>query len=664
MHMRKRRCACILLCTLLSLTLFGCENPFKNVSNSETADISVLYKMQLPEFTDADNEQEIDITNATEIQFSDSSASVSGGGASAAGTCVTVTRAGTYLVTGTCTDGQLIIDAGDKDTVCLVFQNVTLASQTSAAVYVKNAGKTVLNAAKDTVNMLSDALQYTNQFDGEPDAAVYAKDDLTINGLGAFQITGNYNDAVKSKDTLRITGSTLTVQSADDGLCGKDFVCISGGEISVTAAGDGIKSTYDTDFQKGAVSICGGDISITAGADGIQVQNKVQIDGGMLKIVSGGGAEQAEDKTSAGFAPHNSNVNSSFASDGSYKGVKGYLVTVTGGTLNLDCADDAVHSNHTAEIYGGILTLQSGDDGIHADTLLTVSGGNIDIMQSYEGLEAAKVSLQGGEIRITASDDGVNAAGGRDNSQQNGKMGGDPFSSDESLLEITGGKLIVDASGDGLDSNGDILMSGGEVYINGPTDGGNGALDYAGTFTATGGTLFAAGSAGMAQSISESSSVYAVAIGVSAQEDTAVRLLRADGSEVYSFAPTKQFSHLVIVSPEIQKGETYTVTTANFDGGENTDGLLIGASYTSETEVGTFTAETVSSTVGTALGGFGGRGGFSGNGQGNVPQGGAPNGGALDGNLPDGDFKNRENMPNGGERPNAGNMQGRGNPPQ
>lgn len=613
MQIRKRHYAPILLLVCFSLLLFGCENPFKSENNTDVTDISALYSMQMPTMTDTDNRQEVDVTDAAEIQFADTEVFVSGGGASAAGTYVTVTRAGTYLVTGECADGQLIVDAGDKDTVCLVFQNVTLASKTSAAVYVKNAGRTVLNAAKNTVNTLSDATQYTNQADGEPDAAVYSKDDLTVNGLGVFQITGNYQDAVKSKDTLRITGSTLTVQSADDGLCGKDFVCVSGGEITIVAAGDGIKSTYDTDFQKGAVAVSGGNISVTAGADGVQAQNKVQIDSGTLHIVSGGGAAEAAQKASANFPMYPQNETDSTASDGSYKGVKcGYLVSVTGGTLDLNCADDAVHSNHTVEIGGGSFTVQSGDDGIHADTALTVTGGNIEITQSYEGLEAAKISLQGGEIHVTASDDGVNAAGGKDNSQQNSRFGGDPFSADESLLEITGGKLVVDASGDGLDSNGDIVLSGGEVYIHGPTDDGNGALDYAGTFTATGGMLFAAGSSGMAQSISETSSAYAVAVGVEAQENTAVRLLRADGSEACSFAPRKRFSHLVIVSPEIQKGESYTVSTAVFSGGENADGLLTGASYTQETVVGTFTAESVSSAVGNAWGGFGGgkRGGM------------------------------------------------------
>lgn len=570
----------IALCAALSLSLFGCENPFRNLT-AQTADVSKADAIQLPALTQEDTVQEIDLSNAEEIRFTSESVSVTDG-AVASGTRATVRKAGTYLVTGACADGQLVVDAGDNDTVCLVFQNVTLESKTSAAVYVKNAGKTVLNAAKDTVNILSDAAQYQNQTDGEPDAAVFSKDDLTVNGLGTFQITGNYQDAVKSKDTLCITGSTLTVQSADDGLCGKDFVCIYGGSLSVTANGDGVKSSYDTDTKKGAVAVLGGEVAVTAGNDGFRAVNKVQMD-------------------------------------------------------------------------GGTVTVASGDDGVHADRVATVSGGCLEITESYEGLEAAWIRLQGGEVRITASDDGVNASGGSQTAQSGGKAGGDPFAADASLLEITGGKLVVDASGDGLDSNGDISMSGGEVYIYGPTDGGNGAIDYAGTFTATGGTLFAAGSAEMAQSISDSSDVCAVAIGVEAQENTAVRLLRADGSAICSFVPKKRFSHLVIVSPEIQTGESYTVQTAQFSGGTNADGLLSDAVYTDETEIGTFTAQTGSVPVGNAGGGFGK---FGGGQHGGTPNGEQPHDLPQNANPPDGNVP----APNGGERPNAENRPNRGAP--
>lgn len=124
----------------------------------------------------------------------------------------------------------------------------------------------------------------------------------------------------------------------------------------------------------------------------------------------------------------------------------------------------------------------------------------------------------------------------------------------------------------------------------------------------------------------------------------------ADGSVVCSFAPSKRFSHLVIVSPAIQPGESYTVQTAHFSGGTNADGLLSDAVYTEETEIGTFTAQTGSVTVGNASGSFGG-GQHGGSPNGDMPQ----NANPPDGNAP---------MPNGGERPNTGNRPNRSAPPQ
>lgn len=212
------------------------------------------------------------------------------------------------------------------------------------------------------------------------------------------------------------------------------------------------------------------------------------------------------------------------------------------------------------------------------------------------------------------------------------------------VVAVLGGEVAVTAGNDGFRAVNKVQM-----------DGGNGAIDYAGTFTATGGTLFAAGSAEMAQSISDSSDVCAVAIGVEAQENTAVRLLRADGSAICSFVPKKRFSHLVIVSPEIQAGESYTVQTAQFSGGTNADGLLSDAVYTDETEIGTFTAQTGSVPVGNAGGGFGK---FGGGQHGGTPNGEQPHDLPQNANPPDGNVP----APNGGERPNAENRPNRGAP--
>ncbi|MDO4154855.1 MAG: carbohydrate-binding domain-containing protein [Clostridia bacterium] len=611
------------------------ENTDTN-SAENTAQIPTLSALNYPEIADEDNEQVIDTANATVIAFAGDSATVTGAGASALGSTVTVQAAGTYLVTGSTENGQLAVKAPDTATVKLVLQNVAIQNPTSAAIAVENAGKVILNLPAGSVNTVSDGNAYTDVSDGAPDSAIYSKDDLTVNGAGTLRLYGNYNDALKSNDTLIITGGNLEIASADDGIIGKDFVLISGGNLQIDAAGDGIKSTYDTDRTKGAIAVSGGTLTVTAGADGLQAQTAVQLSDGIFHITTGGGSAAAETKTQTDFpmrggAPGNETNVADTATEttDSYKGLKcGYLLEITGGTYTLDCADDGVHSNDTVSVSGGSLTIASGDDGIHADTLLSVTDGVIQVTESYEGLEGTQIDIAGGDISVTASDDGLNAAGGNDGSAENGRFGGDPFSGSSGTLNITGGTVYINASGDGLDSNGDVNQSGGTVVIDGPTNSGNGALDYGGTYNMTGGTVVAAGAAGMAMTISDSSSVYAVTVGANGAANTAVRVCDSDGNEVLAFVPQKAFQTVVIATKDFEKGETYTVSTAAYSGGTLQGGLLTGASYGSETAIGTFTANSILSSVGQTVGmqngGMGGKGGAMG---GQKPQGGR--GGAL-----------------------------------
>ncbi|MGN0571925.1 MAG: carbohydrate-binding domain-containing protein [Candidatus Fimenecus sp.] len=632
----KRILVLVTVCAFAATLFTACGNTAdgeqtENTTNAvNTADISSLSAMRIPEITAEDNEQVIDTAGATEIAFAGDTATVTGAGASAAGSTVTIKSGGTYLVTGTTADGQLVVNAPDTATVKLVLQNASLQCADSAALYVENAGKTILNARAGTVNTLTDAAVYSDQTDSAPDAAVYSKDDLTVNGAGTLRIYGNYNDALKSNDTLIITGGNLEITSVDDGVIGKDFVLINGGNLQINAEGDGIKSTYDTDTAKGAVVISGGTFRITAGADGLQARTEIRLTDGTFTVTTGGGSAAADVKSQMISPQREKQPGATTSSAGttdtdSYKGIKcGYLIEISGGAYTLDCADDAVHCNNTVVITGGSFSIASGDDGIHADTLLSIADGEIDVTVSYEGLESAQIDITGGNISIVASDDGINAAGGNDSSAANGRFGGDPFASGTGTLNMTGGTVYINASGDGLDSNGDINQSGGTVVIDGPTNSGNGALDYGGTYNMTGGTVVAAGAAGMAMTISDSSSVYAVTVGTNGAANTAVRVCDSDGNEVLAFVPQKAFQTVVIATKDFEKGETYIVSSASYSGGTLQSGLLTGASYGNETEIGTFTANSILSSVGQAVGM---QNGGMGGGRGGAPGGQNPQGG-------------------------------------
>ncbi len=367
-------------------------------------------------------------------------------------------------------------------------------------------------------------------------------------------LQGDTNGLV-TKDKLKILSGTLQITAGNNAVRGNECVAIYGGTLTITAGNGGIKSHTDNEATCGFVTIRGGSITINASGDGIHGEYMVDIQGGELNITAGGGSALAPAHTSDfehggwGFG----NTTEETTDSQSQKGIKSdYQVILSDGEAVIDSVDDAVHSNGTITISGGEWTLSTGDDAVHADSSLTVSGGVYNVLKSYEGLESIAITISGGEGSITASDDGVNC-----NSDDESFFGGRGFDSvsASSLLTITGGTLVVNAGGDGLDSNGNIVMSGGYVAVNGPSDNGNGALDYAGTFQISGGTLIAAGASGMAQSVTPSD-CYSLMITCPSMLSggTQVRITKEDGTEVFSFSPTKSYNNIVICTPDLTTG--------------------------------------------------------------------------------------------------------------
>lgn len=564
---------------------------------------------------------------STVISLAGTSAVVDGTGAESKDGSVTITAAGTYVLSGKLNDGQVIVNNQDEGTVRLVLNGVNITDSDSAAMYIKEAGKVIITLEDGTENSVSDGATYvyTDDTTDEPSAAIFSKADLTINGTGKLSVSANYNDGITSKDDLKIMGGTIEIKAADDGIVGKDLVAIQDGSISITAEGDGIKSTNDTETDKGFIAIAAGTFDIKAGNDGIQAETSLVIDGGTYSVVTGGGSVNGEVKTgeqgagmgmrgdrgqgTGGQAPgtsetppagtmpetptqETSTTTTTESETASTKGLKaGGDISINNGTFTIDSADDAVHSNSNVAIAAGELHIQSGDDGVHADSLVAISGGMIDITKSYEGIEGANIAIPGGEVHVVASDDGVNVAGGNDEATVGGPQEQDQFSeAAANVLTISGGTLTVDATGDGLDSNGSIVMSGGTVIVNGPTNGGNGSLDYDGSFEQSGGTLIAAGSSGMAQAPSDTSSQHAISMTFpqTQKAGTLVHLEDSEGNTILTFAPLKDYQSVVISSPELKDGGSYTLYSGGTSSGSEANGLYTDGEYTGGTKVVAF----------------------------------------------------------------------------
>lgn len=569
-------------------------------------------------FSDRDLSASYDTVNAT-ITLKGSTVEIDGNGATANGSVVTITDEGTYLISGTLDDGQIIVDSEAK--VQLVLDNAAITCSDSSPIYIINADKTFITMADGSENNLTDGSSYTydDETENEPDAVIFSKDSLTLNGNGTLNISANFNEGITGKDDVIIANCSININSIGNSIKGKDYVAVTNAELNIVSQADGVKSTNSEDAGMGFVYFESGTVNITAQEDGIQAETEFIAQDGTFNITAGGGSEAAEPKQDNDFGQRggfnqSSNTTTSDEDSISQNGIKGVTaVYICGGTFNINSADDSLHSNANIMIAGGDFSLASGDDGIHADFQIDITGGNVIISESYEGIEAAIINVTGGTIEVKSSDDGFNASDGSDQ----GAMGS--YAS-ACQLNISGGTVYVDADGDGLDSNGDMTLSGGTILINGPTNDGNGALDGNNEIVCTGGLLIAAGSSGMAEYPGDSSSQHSVSITLDAYQDagTLVTLCDESGNEIASFAPSKKFNSIIISSPDIKDGETYYIYTGGSSSSEVKYGLYVNGGYKNDgSEAGSFTADSITSFIGTQNsmgGGFGGGGNFGGGG--------------------------------------------------
>ena len=598
--MRKYSLLCLLL--VAALLIAGCSNQ-GNVIELVT-DITQANEVNLPTqvdsgdlFSDRDYEVGFDESESAIIALNGDSAECNSNAVQINGSTITIIDEGTYILSGTLNDGMIIVNSEKTDKTQLVLDGVTIHSETSAPIYILQSDKVFITLAPDSVNTLSNGGAFTAIDENNIDGVIFSKEDVTLNGSGMLTITSPAGHGIVSKDSLTITSGSYDISSASHALAGKDDVSIANAAFTITSGKDGIHGENADDTAKGFVYIESGTFEISAEGDGISASAYMQIQGGNFNINSGGGSVNAANQTSDSWGNfmgggRHQNGNRDHGSEGnttstqttddstSIKGIKttGDLV-INGGTFTIDSADDAVHSNTNITVGGGIFEIASGDDAFHADETLTITSGTINVTESYEGLEGLHIDVSGGDITLVASDDGLNAAGGTDQSGFGGMRGNDQFGggrpngmggmgpgNSSGSITISGGTIHVTASGDGIDANGTLTISGGYTTVCGPTKGDTATLDYDVSAVITGGTFIGTGASGMAQTFSDSEQgVIAVSVG-NQSAGTQITLTDKDGNVVISHAPNLSFGVVILSSPDIIKGETYTITVGSASG--------------------------------------------------------------------------------------------------
>lgn len=566
-------------------------------------------------FSDRDYDSSYDSTSAATIYLKGNTAECTSNAVVINGNTITITDEGTYILSGNLENGMIVVNTDKADKTQLVLDTVTISNETGAAIYIKQADKVFLTLASDSENVLSNGGNFTAIDENNIDAVIFSKEDLTVNGSGSLSITSPAGHGIVSKDELTITEGTYTLNTASHGLSGKDNICIANASFSITSGKDGLHSDNSEDTSLGFVYIDSGSFQIASEGDGISSSGEMLIQNGTFDIIAGGGSENAIQQTSdfwgvmpgsglgggpgGGFGGPGGGFGDGPQGEGfggdpedgfskgpgedrgngrgskedfagmdksdstSIKGIKASgNLQINNGTFTIDAADDSIHSNANLLVKGGTYSLKTGDDGFHADAALTIYDGNISISESYEGLEGLCLDIQGGNISIIAGDDGLNAAGGTDQSGMGGPRGGDMFATDEnSYINIAGGTLYINASGDGMDSNGYLTISDGSVVISGPNYGDTAILDYGIEATISGGTFIGIGASQMSANFSSSSTQGALLVSTGNQKSgTPVKLADDTGQLLLSQTADQDFSGILLSCPSLQQGKDYTLT--------------------------------------------------------------------------------------------------------
>ena len=629
MSYRRKKLLALFFAMALSMTaVAGCtgiKSSTGNVVSSETETNAeeTSAQSEAGTFSSADMFTERDLAGTYEesgavyVTLSDDGIAGETDGVVIDGQMVTITAEGTYIFSGTLSEGQIVVDA-DNAKVQIVFDNVDITCASSAAVYVKSAEKVFVTLAEGSQNTLRNTDEYVAIDDNNIDAVIFAKSDLTLNGTGSLTIISAEGHGIVSKDDLKIIGGTYDITAAGHALSGKDSVRIADGTFILTAEKDGIHAENADDEEKGYIYIADGDFTITSDGDGMDASNIVQIEDGTLDITAGGGSANSlkthesdvpggpgggmpqngekldgESMPQMGEKPDGENMTEmGKRPDGTTPPEKPSQTDQSDTADETAAPDNATdHQSSSAEttedtttdesgtstkgikagggmyLNGGTYQIDSADDSIHSNANITIADGTYTLATGDDGVHADDALIvNGGTITVTESYEGLEGLAVTIN---DGTI--DITASDDGIntagekMELNGGYIHILAGGDGVDSNGDLTINGGEIYIDGPSDNGNSAIDYGDRSSAyvNGGMLVAIGSSGMAEGMSDSSKQEVLMVKLGEQMEAGdVELTDNEGNVIVSYTALKSYDCVIISTAEVESGATYTLTTS------------------------------------------------------------------------------------------------------
>ena len=486
-----------------------------------------------------------DESKATQVTLADQTATVTGQGASFSAQTLTISQAGTYVLTGSGKNLKLVVEAADTDQVHLVFQNLTLEGE-GTLLQVNKAQEVVISLAEGSQNALTESQASDDE---KVKATIHSQVPLTLNGTGNLTLTALTKNALEVEDDLKVLGGTYTVKAANHGFKAEGALDIEAATLTIEAGKDGLHAEHNETTERANISLNPTQLSIAATEDGVDAGNELTIKGGTITV------SQSEE------------------------GLEARVIRQLGGDVTIKSSDDGVNasagsSNKTSDTSATSKTTDASATSNTADTSSSAGQATTD-----SGTTSSSASQATADPAATSQADQANKdknatppsppagqappQGGQPPQNGQGPGGMPPGGQEESdpslQIILEGGTLTIDAEGDGIDSNGTVSISGGSLVVNGSVQGGNGPLDAAGDITITGGTVWALGTSDMLQGFAQGSTQASITANIAGTAGQTLIILDANGKEVTRQTASKDFQAVIMSSADLVDGQTYTI---------------------------------------------------------------------------------------------------------
>ena len=480
-----------------------------------------------------------DESQATQVTLAAQTATVTGQGASFSDQTLTISQAGTYVLTGSGKNLKLVVEAADTDQVYLVFQNLTLEGE-GTLLQVNKAHEVVISLAEGSQNALTE-----NQAsdDKKVKATIHSQVPLTLNGTGSLTLTALTKNALEVEDDLKVLGGTYTVKAANHGFKAEGALAIEVATLTIEAGKDGLHAEHDETTERANISLNPTQLSIAATEDGVDAGNELTIKGGTITV------SQSEE------------------------GLEARVIRQLGGDVTIKSSDDGVNasagsSSKTTDTSATSKTTEASATSNSADTSSSASQATSDSatasapdsQATADSASASQTDQANKDKNQTPPAPPAGQAPPQGGQGPGGMPPGGQEESDPSLqIILAGGSLTVDAEGDGIDSNGTVTISGGSLVVNGAVQDGNGPLDAAGDITITGGTVWALGTSDMLQGFAQGSTQASITANIAGTAGQTLIILDANGKEVARQTASKDFQAVIMSSADLVDGQTYTI---------------------------------------------------------------------------------------------------------